>query len=322
MKILFTGANGFLGSAIVHLAVHDGLSVIATDQTESYRFTNVDFIPANILAPNSLSKAFQGVDGVCHVAGLAHIFDKSQILREPFHSVNVMGTENVANAAVRAGVQHFVFISSVSVYGGVAHDRAEASECHPEGPYAESKLQAERSLIELFQKEGVNLTILRLATLYSEEDPGNVARLISSIERGRFVWVGKGENLKSLLHREDAARACIAAIKTPAPGINIYNVSAPPCKMHDIVAEIGLALGKSIPSWHVPASPALNLAKMIKKISFNRGRLSNIHDTLEKWLADDYYSTDKFCKAFNFQTKINLKEGIKREVEWLRKTQI
>jgi len=321
MKILFTGANGFLGSAIVHLAVTHGISVMATDQTESHRFTNVDFIPANILDPNSLSKAFQGVDGVCHVAGLAHIFDKARILRAPFHSVNVMGTENVANAAIRAGVQHFVFISSVSVYGGVEQDRAEDSECHPEGPYAESKWQAERSLIELFQKEGVNLTILRLATLYGEEDPGNVARLIRAIERGRFVWIGQGNNLKSLLHREDAARACIAVLKSPASGINIYNVSAPPCKMHDIVAEIAHAWGRPVPSWHVPASLASNSTQLLKRIAFNRSRLSNVHDTLEKWLADDYYNTDKFWRAFNFQTKINLEEGIRREVDWLRRTQ-
>jgi nucleoside-diphosphate-sugar epimerase len=202
------------------------------------------------------------------------------------------------------------------VYGGEAHGKDEDSECHPEGPYAESKWQAERRLIELCQKEGMNLTILRLATLYGEEDPGNVARLIGSIERGRFIWVGKGENLKSLLNREDAAGACVAVIKAPVSGINIYNVSAPPRKMCDIVAAITRALGSSVPSWHVPGSFALNSAKIIKSLSFNRGRLGNVHGTLQKWLADDYYNVDKLCNAFNFQTKVSLEEGIRREVAW------
>jgi nucleoside-diphosphate-sugar epimerase len=105
----------------------------------------------------------------------------------------------------------------------------------------------------------------------------------------------------------------------PVLGKNIYHVSAPPCKMREIVSEIALALGKSVPSLHVPASLALNSAKIIRKIPFNRGRLSTMHDTLQKWLADDYYNTDKFCKAFNFQTKISLEEGIRREVEWFEK---
>jgi nucleoside-diphosphate-sugar epimerase len=102
-KILVTGANGFLGSALVRQAVDADLSVTATDLAVSTKFSDVDFIPANILDPLSLSKVFDGVDCVCHVAGLAHIFNKSEVLGAPFHSVNFGGTENVAHAAVRAG---------------------------------------------------------------------------------------------------------------------------------------------------------------------------------------------------------------------------
>lgn len=316
--ILITGASGFLGSVIVRQAVDAGFSVTATDRSECRKLPNSDFIPADILDPLSLAKAFKDVDVVCHAAGLAHIFNKAELLSAPFHAVNVAGAENVAQVAVSAGVKHFVFISSVSVYGGVAHGKNEEAECHPEGPYAKSKFQAERHLIELCQKEGMNLTILRPATLYGEGDPGNVARLIRSIDQGRFVWVGRGENFKSLLHREDAARACLAVIKAPVSGINIYNVSAPPCKMRDIVAAITLALGKSVPPWHVPASFALNSARIVKNLSFNRARISAIHGMLQKWLADDYYNVDKLCGTFNFQTKVKTAEGLRREVQWYK----
>jgi len=256
------------------------------------------------------------VDCVCHAAGLAHIFSKSKALNAPFHEVNVVGSKLVATVAAKAGVKKFIFISSVSTYGGISHGKDEDSECSPEGSYAESKLQAERCLIELCKKEKMSLTILRLATLYGEEDPGNVARLVRSIGRGRFIWVGLGDNLKSLLHREDAARACIAVMKARVSGIKLYNVSAPPCKMRDIVAAITLALGKSVPSWRIPASFALNSARMITGLSFNRGPLSTLHGTLQKWLADDYYETAKFRKTFNFETTIGLEEGIQREVAW------
>ena len=227
-RVLITGAAGFLGSTIVDLAAKSGLAVVATDRAIRTQPPHVCFIQADVLDPTSLPKIFNGVDCVCHVAGLAHIFDKSEVLSAPFHAVNVTGTNNVARAAVRAGVDHFIFVSSVSVYGGEAYGKSENSSCRPEGPYAESKFNAERCLIDLCQKERMNLTILRLTTLYGEKDPGNVARLIGTINRQQFIWVGKGENLKSLLHREDAARACIATMNTPATGINIYNVSASP----------------------------------------------------------------------------------------------
>jgi len=317
-RILITGSAGFLGSEIVRQAVNDSLSVIATDRIDNTKFLDVDFICADILDPESLLKPFRGIDVVCHVAGLAHIFEKSKYEKAPFYEVNVIGTKNVANAAVRAGVKHFLFISSVSVYGGEAEGKDEESKCHPETPYAESKWQAEQVLINLCEKVGMDLTVLRLATLYGEGDPGNVARLIRLIDRGRFIWVGNGKNLKSLLHRDDAARACIEAIKRPQRGINIYNVSAPPCKMSDIVKTIYDALDKSCPSWHIPASFALNSAKVLKTLTFNRGKLNTICDALKKWVSDDYYNTDKFNKTFDFQTEVSLEEGIRREVEWLK----
>lgn len=315
-RVLITGAAGFFGSALVQQAVAEGFTVTATSRTERMKFPGVDFIPADILNVSSLSKTFQNVDCVCHVAGLAHIFNEAEVLQAPFYAVNVKGTENVAQAAIKNGVKNFVFISSVSVYGGSAQGSDETAQCQPQGLYAESKLQAERRLVELCQSAGMNLAILRLATLYGEGDPGNVARLIQAIDRGKFIWVGRGENLKSLLHRDDAARACTAVISKPLPGINIYNVSAPASKMKDIVAAIAFALGKDVPSWSVPTAFALNVAKTVRYLSLNNRRLTALHATLQKWLADDHYSTDKFCNAFNYQTKVSLEEGTTREVAW------
>lgn len=318
IRLLVTGANGFLGSAIVRKAINKGLLVKATDRFEKSIFDSVVYISADILQPSSLSAAIQNADVIIHAAGLAHIFNYPSTKEARFEEINVNGTRNVAYMAAGLGIKHFVLISSVSVYGNVSHGMNETAICHPEGAYAESKLQAERCLIDICEKKDMNLTILRLATLYGEEDPGNVARLIRAIDRGHFMWVGCGENLKSLLHRDDAARACVAAIETSMSGINIFNVSAAPIRMRDIVETIALALGRACPSLHIPAYFALNFAKVIKYASLNRGRLSTIYATLQKWLADDYYNSDKFCKTFNFQARVSLEEGIKREVEWYK----
>jgi nucleoside-diphosphate-sugar epimerase len=318
MRLLVTGANGFLGQVILRDAIHANLSVVATDRHAQSTTENVIYHGADILQPSSFSSIIKEFDVIIHVAGLVHLLDRSKISPTLLMKVNAEGTKNIAHMAAKRDVRHFILISSVSVYGGVSLNNDENALCRPENPYAESKLQAENHAIQIAHESGMNLTILRLTTLYGEGDPGNVARVIRAVDQSRFIWIGKGENFKSLLHREDAARACMAAIQAPASGINIYNVSAPPCKMHDIVSAITCALGKSVPSWHIPESFALNSAKIIKKLSLNRGLFSTLHNTLQKWLADDYYNTDKFFKDFNFQTKVSLEEGMQREVVWYK----
>ena len=206
----------------------------------------LEFATADITNPASLPPAFAGVDVVIHAAGLAHVFHNAEAQASRFMAVNEIGTKNVAEASVQAGVRHLVLVSTVAVYGGSRPDYDENVPCYPKGPYAESKWRAEERAREIAQIGGMQLTILRLATLYGEGDPGNVARLIRSIEAGHFVWVGNGLNRKSLLHRDDAARACLAALNRSDDTLRIYNVAATPCTMRQVVEEIADALGRRI----------------------------------------------------------------------------
>ena len=319
MNVLITGANGFLGCEIVRQMANTGLHVRATDKQAKSFFPDMDYSPADILDPASLGYAVQGADCVIHAAGLAHIFDKNKAKNAPFKEINEIGTANTAHAAAKAGVKHFILISSVSVYGPFTLGACnEDMPCRPEGKYAESKYQAEQRAIEIVKRHGMALTILRLATLYGEGDPGNVARLMKAIDCGHFIWVGAGSNRKSMLYKGDAARAVLAVVSSPASGINIYNLSSPPCAMRDVVEGLASALGRRLPRCHIPASLVLSIAQMFAAVTGGRGRLGNLPATLHKWLADDEYSADKFDKTFNFKTKIRLADGLKREVEWYR----
>jgi len=318
--VLVTGANGFLGSEVVlQMAAESRLKMRTTDKQDKSFFPEIDYRPADILDSGKFVSIVQGSECVIHTAGLAHIFDKTKAANAPFKEINEVGTANVAQAAAKAGVKHFVLISSVSVYGPFTRGvYDENTPCRPEGKYAESKYQSEQRAIEIAKTSGMALTILRLATLYGEGDPGNVARLMKAIDCGRFVWVGNGSNRKSLLYKGDAARAVSAVVSSPASGINIYNVSSPPCAMREVVEGLASALGRRRPRCHIPASLVLFIAKMVSAMVGGQGRLGNLPTTLQKWLADDAYSAGKFEKAFNFQTQTSLAEGLRREVEWYR----
>lgn len=321
MKILITGANGFLGSAIVRQALASGTPFHATDLHGSTAVPGIAYDTWDITAESAAINIPQSITAVVHAAGLAHVFDRGQAEEAPFHSINVTGTVNMMNAAIAAGAKHFVLISSVSVYGPFTEGMYnEDAPCKPDGPYAISKYEAESRASEIAGRTGMGLTILRLATLYGEGDPGNVGRLTRSLDRGRFIWLGTGSNRKSLLHKDDAARACLTAAMRPVSGTNVYNVSAPPCTMREIVDGIAETLGKYPFPLVVPASLGLFVSLSLSKIP-NR-RTSGLHQTIRKWLSEDIYDTRRFDETYNFKTVISLRDGLRREVDWYRNNRI
>jgi nucleoside-diphosphate-sugar epimerase len=322
LSVLVTGANGFVGSAIALLCQQQSMRVSATGRTSVNAENLPNYFTADVTAPDSLAGAMKGVDAVVHAAGLAHQFDKGRDDASRFMSINASGAEHVARTAREAGVRHFILISSVSVYG--AHEESACDEetpCRPQDAYAQSKHEAERRAIEIFKETNTCLTILRLATVYGEGDRGNILRLIRTIDRGRFIWIGRGENRKSLIHVEDAARACTAVLLSPCEGIHVYNVSAPAQKMHEIVGGIAAALGRKAHGLHIPPRAALAAASFLKSVSLSHAKFSGVKATIEKWLADDVYDARKFEERFDFKSQVNFKEGIEREVAWYLKSQ-
>lgn len=317
--VLVTGANGFLGRNIISCLLQEHANVRATDIGNTSATNGIAYHQADITKPEELFDAIGGAAIIIHAAGLAHIFSPDSKSNEKFNQINAIGTENVANAAVRAGVRHFILISSVSVYGPYTLGRYdENSVCRPVGSYALSKYQAELKAVQIARNSKMALTVLRLATLYGEGDPGNVGRLLGSLDKGRFLWIGDGSNRKSLLYKGDAARACQIVANMPAlkSGVNIYNVSAPPCLMLDIVTGLSQALGKKPLPVQIPASAAIHLSKWFSLLPSNR--IKQLHNTIQKWLAEDLFDTSRIEKDHGFYTKVSLPEGLKREVDWYR----
>jgi nucleoside-diphosphate-sugar epimerase len=307
--VLVTGGSGFLGQAVVRQLLRAGKPVRAF-QRHPMSGRDVDAHTGDVRDPAAVEQAVRGMDAVIHAAGLAHVFRDAR--SAPFAEVNERGTEVVATAAAAAGVRHFVHVSSVSVYGSAANGAHEETICAPAGAYAVSKAAAERRVIEAAASSGMRVTILRLATLYGEGDRGNVQRLLRLIDRGRFVWVGEGTNRKSLIHVDDAARACVQPLALDGDPVDTYNVSAPAVSMREIVEELGRALGRTLPGWHIPTPVASAASAAALVLIPPLGR------SLAKWLNDDVYPGARFEERFRFSTEVSLAEGVARQVAWWR----
>ncbi len=341
MKVLVTGAQGFVGKAIVVQLSKDDNGKIEIFQlrgrhlqkTEDSTADNIHNFNLDITDLDKVLKLKKigVIDAVIHAAGLAHQFDG--VKRENFQSVNVKGTENILELSKQLYISHFILISSVSVYGNINNkggkfgeitedtenieniEKTENSECSPKNAYAESKLESEIIARRICEETGIDLTILRLATVIGEEDRGNFLRLIKAIDKRRFFWIGKGTNYKSLIHREDVAGAVFKILKEKKRGTEIFNVAAEPLPMKEVVETIGQALNKNVSGISINKRLLKPLFFLNSKTLKNK-KIERLRLTIEKWLADDVYSSKKLKQEYQYESKISVKEAIIREVKW------
>lgn len=320
MRILVTGANGFVGQAIVSELLRNNFEVFCLGSRKSKNTHDLpNFFQADIGDSASLDNLdkLKNIDIVIHSAGLAHQFGK--VKKEDFWAINVEGTKNVVLLALKLKAKHFVLIGSVAVYGKTREEQNriainEDFECEPDGFYAQSKLESEKIAKEICEKNHLPLTILRLATVIGENDRGNTARLVRMIDKGRFVWIGKGENLKSLIYKNDAARACLSVLDKKTNNTEIFNVTAEPILMKEIVAEIAQNLEKKVTKIYVPKNFVQKGFRLSGKLLPVR-KLHKLSETIEKWLSDDIFSGDKIALEYGFRAKTPISEAIQRQVE-------
>jgi nucleoside-diphosphate-sugar epimerase len=152
--------------------------------------------------------------------------------------------------------------------------------------------------------------------MYGIGDSGNVARLIRGLARSTFIGFGSGLNRKSLIYRDDAARACLAASEGSGPGFGVFNVSGPPLTMRDIVASICETLGRPQPRLWIHE----DLVRLTSLAANALGDPFRVSQTIRRFTRDDSYSGAKFEREYGFQALTPLSEGIRNEIAWLLNT--
>ena len=164
-----------------------------------------------------------------------------------YRSVNVMGSEQLARAAVRAGVRRLVFVSSVKVNGERTASSAftEESVPQPEDSYGISKREAEEALWEIAAQTGLEIAVLRPPLLFGPGVKGNLRALFDAVARGFPLPLGSIQNRRSLLYVDDLVAAIVACLQHPAAGGRSYLVASRECvSTPDLVRNIAAALGR------------------------------------------------------------------------------
>lgn len=314
MRVLITGVTGFIGAEIASKLVAEKFDVVGLSRNKTAESSEFVILDADVTNKDEVLRLAneESFDAVIHCAGLAHQF--GEIEKERFESVNVKGTENIAELAVKINAGQFILLSSTSVYGLQSKPMDESSECNPENFYAESKFDAENVCRQICEKNNIPLTILRLVPVVGKNSVGNIQRLIETINKRRFVWVGNGENKKTMIYVGDVAEACSMLLKKKKNATEIYNLASPPIKMRTLVSIISDQLKKKVPGFSIPAFiPAMLFS--INSTTFNMKTIERMSQTFEKWLSEDVYPADKIRAEYGFVAETPIEQAVKRQCE-------
>ncbi len=257
MRILVTGARGYLGTVLVQQAQDAGWTVSGVDidlyDGSQPKQSRADFEDLRI-------SDLQGHDAIVHLAGISS--DSACDLRSPAAArVNGSSAVELAQRAKEAGVPRFIFASTCSVYGS-APDRisVEESECMPISSYAHAKHLAERGILAETSTTFAP-TILRFATLYGlspnlRSDLVVNAMVSSAYRTGEIALNGTGEQARPLVHVEDAASTVLDLLKAGEDEVRgqIFNVTDQSTGYS--VAEIAEVVRKAVPGSRIMRHPA------------------------------------------------------------------
>jgi nucleoside-diphosphate-sugar epimerase len=253
MRILVTGASGFVGRALVEDLAAQGHRVRAAMRQPADIFSRaVEVVAVSDLArPLEWRPLLSDINAVVHLAGIAHI--TSGIAEDLYDRVNRAATAALAAAAARDRIERLVFVSSIRAQAGPAcdHPLTETDAPHPVDAYGRSKLAAE----EAIRGASLPFTILRPALIYGPGVKGNLADLV---QLARSPWplpFGALRNRRSLLARSNLVAAIHLALVAPAMLNETYVVAdLEPLTMAGIVAALREGLGRGPRLIPVPPS--------------------------------------------------------------------
>ena len=213
MKLLFTGASGFLGRNIYQLLEKTYvIKTVGLTPQDDYKIDIARNIPV-------FTEVF---DIALHAAGKAHSTPKTEEEKQAFFDVNLQGTKNLCTALEQSGIpKAFIFISTVAVYG--CDSGENITEEHPLNgttPYALSKIKAEKYLERWCAMHNVALSILRPSLIAGPNPPGNLGAMIRGIRNGKYLSIAGGKARKSVLMVQDIANLLPMLIEKGG----IYNV--------------------------------------------------------------------------------------------------
>jgi nucleoside-diphosphate-sugar epimerase len=287
-RILVTGANGFVGKAVINrLSRQPNVTPIGSVRTPPVASEHISsplVVVPSLERDTCWTEALSGVSCVIHCAARVHIMNEHGSMDEKlekYRQVNVNGTLNLAQQAVKAGVSRFVFVSTIKVNGEFtppSHPFCANDPPAPCDPYGLSKLEAEIQLRQLAENTGLEVTIVRPPLVYGAGVKANFASLINWVSCGIPLPLGcVHHNRRSLVALDNLADLLTVCIEHPEAANRTFLVSdGEDLSTAELVQRIAHAQGKRARLLPVPVTLLRTCASLLRKRDTAQRLLSNL----------------------------------------------
>ena len=305
MKIVITGASGFIGSSLCSSLLENGsedLTLIS--RTTLQTAAGERFIVPEINGDTDWANVLYGRHAVIHTAALAHVMNDS--LSDPmleYRQTNVHGTLNLASQAAAAGVKRFVFISSIGVNGNTNFKPfTEADTPNPAELYAQSKFEAEEGLWEIQRETGMEVVIIRPPLVYGRNAPGNFGKLVRWVNKELPLPLGSIHNQRSLVALDNLVDLIITCIDHPAAANQVFLAGdGQDLSTTELLRGVAIAAGKPSRLIPIPSSLLMFGATLLGKKAVAQRLLGSLQVDISK--ARD---------LLGWEPPISVEEGLRR----------
>lgn len=322
-SVLITGATGFLGGYAVKEFASNGYRVIATGRNEKRGKTleseNVIFEKCALSETDKLTRLMENVTYVAHVAARSTVWGRW----EDFEQDNVVATENVARAAISAGVKKLVYVSSPSIYSGNSH-RLDIREHEFDREndlnfYIRSKILSEERL-HAVAKGKIEYNIIRPRGLVGAGDTSIIPRLIRVNGKTGVPLFGGGKNLVDMTSVENAAYALRLALEASDESGEVYNITnGDPREFRGILEQLFSDIGVKPRFLRLNFKLVYNIADMLERMYARKGEYEKEPALTRYTVCTLGYSQtlniEKARRNIGYAPKVTLDETIKKYAE-------
>ncbi|HET7443391.1 MAG TPA: dTDP-glucose 4,6-dehydratase [Solirubrobacterales bacterium] len=300
MKLLVTGAAGFIGSTYVRIAGDEHEVIVLDKLTYAGRPENLpegtQLIEGAIEDPAIVREAMAGVDAVINFAAESHV-DRSIDDQDAFARTHVIGTGTLLDAARELGVERYVQVSTDEVYGSIESGSfTETSPLDPSSPYSATKAAGDLLVTAHVHTYGINASIVRGSNNYGPRQyPEKLIPLITlnALHGDPLPVYGDGRQVRNWLYVEDFCRGIHAVLQSGRPG-EAYNVGGPDeCENIEVVKRVIELAGAD--------------ESLIEYVNDRPG-----HDRRYS------LSSEKLRTEIGWEAQVHFAEGLEKTVQWYR----
>lgn len=324
MKVLITGATGFVGNYLIEELSKENhrITCLVRRETKFPNVNNIYSILGDITNKESVEKAVQGNDIIFHLVGIGNVSALSRKSYEKFREVNVEGTRNVLEACKKYEVKKLIYLSSTAAMGLIKKQLVDEQDiCNPKTPYQKSKYESEQLIKEYIEKYNLPVTILRPTMIYG---PGmkhsQILKIYNLLKKGFFPLVDGGKATIPAVHVKDVVSSILAATKNGRAG-ETYIINSDDNKtLKEVVDIIQKKENMKVIKINFPKS----FLKIPIFILQNLSLLAGINPPMTLQRLDSFtfnriFDISKAKRELSWEPKIKFEQGLEETIEWLKK---